>query len=147
MNLTDCVQTREKSKIGGRVKREGRRAYGGRRANKFSHRCMRSVLTYSLTARRVSSAVGLSRRTFNEGVGGADTEELLHSSLSLFFFSPFCRGTLRSKLRLSLKFAFSSLLSRVRPHLAHRVLSVGFIRAHSEQCHCNTDAIEPILYT
>jgi len=42
--------------------------------------------------------------------------------------------------------ALSSLLIRVSPHLAHLALSVGFIRVHSEQCHCNTDAIEPILH-
>lgn len=50
------------------------------------------------------------------------------------------RSCLRSRL------ALSSLLNRVSPHLAHLALSVGFIRAHSEQCHCSTDAIEPILH-
>ena len=36
-------------------------------------------------------------------------------------------------------------LSRWVPHRIHLARSVGFIRAHRSQCHCRTEAIEPIL--
>lgn len=99
------------------------------------------------------------------GVGGVDSPEDLSlgisSPSSLLLLLPAStltaasrRGALpplRSALLLVARsslpwLALSSLLSRVSPHLAHLALSVGFIKAHSEQCHCNTDAIEPILH-
>lgn len=36
-------------------------------------------------------------------------------------------------------------LTRLVPHRAHLPHSVGFIKVHCSQCHCRTEAIEPIL--
>lgn len=38
------------------------------------------------------------------------------------------------------------LNARTVPHLMHFVRSVGLINVHFSQCHCNTEAIEPIFF-
>lgn len=48
-------------------------------------------------------------------------------------------------LQFSLDIPLSWLDTRFVPHFKHFTLSVGLIWPHVWQCHCSTDAIEPIL--
>lgn len=86
------------------------------------------------------SKTGLQEPNRGGGVGGSESEDDNSFVFSNSFFWCFSL-----ELEVILVIGLSLLRILAKPHLAHFKFSVGFIKAHSEQCHCNTDAIEPIL--
>lgn len=77
---------------------------------------------------------------FVTGITVSDSRVVFSFSVVYFdFTSPF-RAVLSTASVLSLHW-----FPRCVPHLMHLVRSVGFIRVHRSQCHCRTEAIEPIL--
>lgn len=79
--------------------------------------------------------------SFDNGITVSDSRALFSFSFVVYFdFTCPYRAALATASVLSLNW-----FPRCVPHRMHLVRSVGFIRVHRSQCHCRTEAIEPIL--
>lgn len=90
---------------------------------------------FFLQVRRLQSPV-----SFRAGITVPYSRAVLSFSVVYFDFTCPFRAVLATASVLSLH-----RFPRCVPHRMHLVRSVGFIRVHRSQCHCRTEAIEPIL--